>query len=272
MDSRARMFIGNPFTDVPDLCSNVLLVADGDSSRAEREAVAIADEFWAMREHLQQPLTPLAESVRLAAASDGHVVLVDAADATSSGASGDSNAILRALIDAHYHRTALVPIVDAPAAAQAFRAGVGATIRVALGGTLDPHVSRLWKLKVRADPARGPVPERVPRRHLERRTDGPPAGGQLHADRSQPAGEPLRPLALLCEGQDPMHFDTVIVKSPRCQPHMFSDTADLYIDVDAPGSTSANLQSLGHTRCARPMFPLDKNVSFTPARKCSGAR
>jgi hypothetical protein len=31
-----------------------------------------------------------------------------------------------------------------------------------------------------------------------------------------------------------------------------------------PGATSANLKSLGHTICARPMFPLDDVVDFHP--------
>jgi microcystin degradation protein MlrC len=60
----AGMFIGNPFTDVSDLGSNALVVTDDDPVRAEREAIRIADMFWAMREHLRQPLTPLLESVR----------------------------------------------------------------------------------------------------------------------------------------------------------------------------------------------------------------
>jgi hypothetical protein len=34
--------------------------------------------------------------------------------------------------------------------------------------------------------------------------------------------------------------------------------------IDAPGSSSANLKSLGHQRCARPIFPLDNNVAFVP--------
>ena len=29
----------------------------------------------------------------------------------------------------------------------------------------------------------------------------------------------------------------------------------------------ANLRSLGHTKCARPIFPLDANVSFIPKAK-----
>jgi hypothetical protein len=45
------------------------------------------------------------------------------------------------------------------------------------------------------------------------------------------------------------------------------------VNVDAPGATSANLKSLGHTRCMRPMFPLDGQVEFRPqARLFSRAR
>jgi microcystin degradation protein MlrC len=65
-------------------------------------------------------------------------------------------------------------------------------------------------------------------------------------------------------GQDPKEFDAVVVKSPHCEPHMFKEWATRYINVDAPGATSANLRSLGHTVCARPIFPLDENVTFTP--------
>jgi microcystin degradation protein MlrC len=65
-------------------------------------------------------------------------------------------------------------------------------------------------------------------------------------------------------GQDPRRFDAVVVKSPHCEPHMFADWCARLINVDAPGSTSANLHSLGHTRCERPIFPLDEGVTFTP--------
>jgi hypothetical protein len=39
------------------------------------------------------------------------------------------------------------------------------------------------------------------------------------------------------------------------------------VNVDAPGSSSANLPYLGHTRCVRPMFPLDADVPFHPQAK-----
>jgi len=68
----------------------------------------------------------------------------------------------------------------------------------------------------------------------------------------------------LAHGCDPKHFGAVVVKSPHCEPHMFKAWAARYVDVDAPGSTSANLRSLGHTRCVRPVFPLDAGVKFVP--------
>jgi microcystin degradation protein MlrC len=262
------MFIGNPFTDVPDLCSNVFLVADGDSGRAEREAVRIAESFWAMREHLQQPLTGLAESIRLAAAGMGRIVLVDAADATSSGAPGDSNAILRAMLESGYRRTALIPIVDAPAVERAFAAGPGSTIRTPLGGSLD--TGRFQPVNIEA--------------RVRLLSDGyfrnESHGSYWNAGRTAvlEAGNftlvvASRPVSLydrslfLAHGQDPAWFDSVVVKSPHCQPQFFADGAERLINVDAPGATSANLPYLGHRRCRRPVFPLDSGVTFTPQAK-----
>ena len=97
-----------------------------------------------MREHLQQPLTGLAESIALAAAGQGRIVLVDAADATSSGAPGDSNAILRAMLESGYRRTALIPIVDAPAVE-------AATAPDESRGRLEEALSDLEAVKSRLD-------------------------------------------------------------------------------------------------------------------------
>ena len=80
---------------------------------------------------------------------------------------------------------------------------------------------------------------------------------------SRPVGLHDRSL-YLAHGQDPRQFDLVVVKSPHCKPHMYADWCARLINVDAPGATSANLRSLGHTACARPIFPLDPEVTFTP--------
>ncbi|MCC6509127.1 MAG: M81 family metallopeptidase, partial [Pirellulaceae bacterium] len=90
----AGMFIGNPFTDVPALQTYSFVVTDNDPALAEREALRIAESFWRNHEKMQVPLKSLDEMTKIALAHrSGTLGLVDAADATSSGASGDSNAV-----------------------------------------------------------------------------------------------------------------------------------------------------------------------------------
>ncbi len=261
----AGMFIGNPFTDVPALCSRSVVVTDGDPERAEREARGLAEDFWQVRHRLQASLTGLEEAVRIAKATAGTVIFTDAADATSSGAPGDSNAILRALLDHGYQGRALIPIVDPPAVQAAFAAGVGNVVRTRVGGALDT---------TRFQPV--PIEGRV---HLlsEGRFRSESHGDQWFAGDTAvlQAGTVTlivtsRAVSLydrslfLAHGQDPRQFDLVVVKSPHCQERFFKAWAARLVNVDAPGATSANLKSLGHTRCARPMFPLDEAVEFTP--------
>ena len=56
-----------------------------------------------------------------------------------------------------------------------------------------------------------------------------------------------------------------MVKSPHCQDRFFVEWSEQNFNIDAPGSTSANLKSLGHTICARPMYPLEEDAEFTPS-------
>lgn len=265
----AGMFIGNPFTDVPELCTNSLVVIDGNKELAEQYATEMAELFWVHRERMQVPLTLLEDAVEQTTKhtieSDGTVVLVDAADATSSGASGDSNAILAALYQADYQGRLLFPIVDEPAVRAARQAGVGNDVELTLGGTIDS--GRYTPLTVQAK--------------VRMVSDGDfhsetfnllwHAGPTVVLEvRSFTVVVSSRAVHLFdrsffrAHGQEPSRFDAVVMKSPHCEPQMFKEWASLYLDVDAPGSTSANLKSLGHTICERPMFPLDENVVFEP--------
>lgn len=262
----AGMFIGNPFTDVPELRSNSLVVLNGDPARAEREAIRLAQDFWAVREHLHQPLISLEEAVeRTIANPSGTTILTDAADATSSGASGDSNAILAALMQRGYRGSLLAPIVDPNAVMDAMTAGVGATIRTTLGGGLDRK--RFTPLPVTAQVRMLSDGNFVSESNGAVWQGGPTAvlqvGRHVVVATSRPVSLYDRSL-FLGHGQDPTRFDAVVVKSPHCQPHFFNTWAAQTLHVDAPGSTSANLPYLGHTVCARPIFPLDANVTFTP--------
>ncbi|MBC8354371.1 MAG: M81 family metallopeptidase [Planctomycetes bacterium] len=256
----AGVIIGNAFTDVPALQSNVLVTTNDDLPRAQSEAERIGRFMWENRELFQATLTPLDEAISQANQADGLVVFSDAADATASGAAGDSNAILRGLLSTRFTKTSLVPIVDAPAVEQAFTAGVGATIDVTLGGTRDP--TRFTPLLVTAH---------VHSLHEDTfcYEDGTTArSGRVCVMQigSITVMVTERPVYVVgrrvfeSHGLNPVDFDLVVVKSPNGFRTWYESIASLIVPVDVPGSTSANLRSLPFENCVRPIFPLDKEV------------
>ncbi len=256
----AGVIIGNAFTDVPALQSNVLITTNGDPDAAQREAERIGRFMWDNRELFQAELTPLDAAIQQANATDGLVVFSDAADATASGAAGDSNAILKGLLTAGFAKQALIPIVDAPAVAAAFDAGVSAEITVPLGGTRD---------FTRFEPVT--VTTQVRSLHdgqfvYENGTTGNGGRTAVLTTGSISLLVTERPVYVVGRrvfeafGLEPQDFDLVIVKSPNGFRTWYESIARLIIPVDVPGSTSANLKSLPFKSCVRPIFPLDEDV------------
>ena len=262
----AGMFIGNPFTDVPALQTYSFVVTDNDIDLAKREALLIAAKFWEHHAVMQVPLVSLNEMARIALAhATGTIALVDAADATSSGASGDSNAILRKLMEAEYKGRTLLPIVDAAAVTVAFAAGIGGRLETTIGGTRDP--GRFQPLRITATVRLLSDGRFRSESFGEEWLAGPTAvleSSNFTIVVSSNAINLYDRSFYFAHGQNPQNFDAVVVKSPHCQHHMYADWCEKMINVDAPGSSSANLPYLGHTRCPRPIFPLDKNVKFLP--------
>ncbi len=266
----AGMFIGNPFTDVPSLQTYAFAVTNNDRGMASEKALQIAETFWQNHHAMRVPLESIEDACKQAAVlylehPEATVGLVDAADATSSGASGDSNAIFDGLRRAGYKGRALIPIVDKPLVEKAMHAGIGATVDSLIGGAVDG-------VRFKPLPIRGQV------KHLsdglfrsesfgEQWYSGPTAVVEVDNFTFVVASRPVNLYDrsfFYAHGQNPRHFNAIVIKSPHCQHHMFADWCIRMINVDAPGSTSANLHYLGHIRCPRPIFPLDSEVSFSP--------
>jgi microcystin degradation protein MlrC len=261
----AAMMIGNPFTDVPELCSQSLVITDDDEDAARSGALALARDFWAERARMQASLVSLDNAIRDAKERKGPVTFTDAADAISSGASGDSNAILKGLLDHAYAGRAVMPVVDRPAAERAHTAGVGQRLTLAIGGTLDPR--RFPPLKIEAEVVwlgDGRWRHQVSGLPADA---GPTAVLQVGTITLIVVSNAVHMMdrAIFDEhGCDPETFDLIVVKSPGAYARFFTFAEKNYVP-DIPGATTANLELLGHTVCARPIYPLDDDVPFEPA-------
>lgn len=264
----AGIMIGNPFTDVPELCTQVIVETDGDPATAQAEAVRLAEEFWPQRFRMQGKLIALDRAIAQARTMKGPVVFTDAADATSSGATGDSNAIVAALKEAGYPKRVLAQIVDPAAAAAAHKAGVGGKVSVSLGGAIDPGRYR-------------PMPVEA---NVKLLSDGQ---SRLETMQTELDAGPTAVLTFenftivvlsksislfdramyYANGCNPTDFDLIVVKSPHTEFHMYDAWVEKNFNIDAPGATSADIASLGHTICMRPIYPLDPDTDFRPEAK-----
>lgn len=259
------VMIGNPFTDVPELCSQALICTEKRDAETEQFITNLAQAFWAQRHRMQGKLIPLDKAIAQARSIVGPVIFTDAADATSSGATGDSNVILKALIAAQYPKRVLLQIVDAAAAKAAAAAGIGADITVRLGGERDPgrftpltinaRVESLSSGRTQLETMRAPINAGL--------TAVLRANNITIVVISEPCFLFDRSV-YYANGCNPKHYDLTVVKSPHTEYHMYDQWVVKNFNIDAPGSTSADLKSLGHTICRRPVYPLDPDVPFTP--------
>lgn len=125
--------MGFPAADFPDCGMSVLAYGDRAEAAAAAmmQAVEAAEPGFAGKVHT--PESAVAEAMRLAEGATRPVIISDAQDNPGAGADSDTTGMLRALIAAGA-AGAIGNMVDPESAAKAHAAGVGAVIRLALGG------------------------------------------------------------------------------------------------------------------------------------------
>ncbi len=133
---------GFPWGDVPDSGTRMLAVTDGDAAAAERLAEAWARRFYDLRH--TAGVRPLALDAAIDRATearadvDGPVVVADQADNAGGGAPADATFVLLRLIERGVENAAVALMWDPIAHHLARSAGVGARLRLRLGGKMGP--------------------------------------------------------------------------------------------------------------------------------------
>ena len=128
---------GFPYGDVPDLGVTAVVVTDGDRRKAQTLACGLRDEFFAIRDRVVPELTTIESALDQALAErGGPVTIADTADNTGGGAPGDSTFFLDALLRRRVAGSAVGPLYDPGAVDVCHDAGVGARLRLRIGGKL----------------------------------------------------------------------------------------------------------------------------------------
>lgn len=196
---------GFQFADVPHVGANMLVVTDNNPALAQEVAREFGTRVYGLRKQIgfDSMSLPMEQALSKALTGRKPVVVADQSDNAGGGAPSDSTFALRWLLERKAHDVAMAIFCDPTVVKIAKKAGVGASLKVRLGGKMNAQSGDPVDLKVTVLAVR-----------------------ENHAHWwPQQSGDPLHyslgdTVALRCEGID------LVVSSERCQcfsPAIFSD-------------------------------------------------
>jgi microcystin degradation protein MlrC len=258
-----------PWLDIPELGSAIVIVTDGEiaSSRALHDELANRLRKDCC-EYLPQ-LISIEEGVRIAfEQQEGLVVLSDSADATTSGAPGDSNHLLREMLKYDWPRPALVTLVDPELVAAARQLGVGAEFSASLGGKRDQLNSQPLSAVIRV--AHLFDARFVMSGHLARNLPidmGPAAVLRLdniYVVVTSGSGPHFSPQLFQAAGIDPFAAKLLVAKSPCGFRAAYEGRAKHIHVVRAPGCAPTDFWNYPYHNISHPLWPWDEITGWSP--------
>jgi microcystin degradation protein MlrC len=252
-----------PWLDIPEFGSAVVVTTTGQPELARQLCRELADELWQRRREYLPELLSIEDAVHRAYSNKrGLVVLSDAADATTSGAPGDSVWILHELLRYDWPRPVLVTVVAPDVAAAAQRLGVGVMWTGDMGGVRDSRFG--IKLSLAAKIERLFDAKFVLNGHLGRNLAidmGPSAVlqiGEVRIIATSRSGPHFAPELFRAAGFDPFAAAVVVAKSPCGFRAVYEPHAAAIYSVRAPGCAPPNFWEYDYTQIPRPLWPWDE--------------
>jgi microcystin degradation protein MlrC len=259
-------FHGFPYTDTPLVGSHISATADGDRALAREIARAGAQALWEARESFRvESISPAQAIERALAVEGGPVVINETSDNPGGGTPGDGTHLLRAMVEAGLESACFGCICDPEAAEAAHRAGVGATLEIALGGRYDELHG-------------APLPVRA---YVKSLTDGRFVWQAMAAGTRANLGKMARLLVggidvlvssrrtqtfddemFRLHGIDVRRYKIVALKSSNHFRAGFQQLARAIVTTDPPGLTTHQIQIFPRKRAPGPLWPLDPAARF----------
>ncbi len=250
----ATLFVGCAWTDSPDTGMSVIVTADGSREAARAAAVHLARKVWDARREFKYgcETAELEDGVSKAlAAKESTVFLTDSGDNVTASAPGDLPLVLRHLVERKVKNAVVAGINDTPAVNRCFEAGVGKSLSLSIGCTVEkrygpPLVAEAQVVRLIEDPRM--VVVRI---------------GDVEAILADGPSAFTSPQQFPPCGIDPLTRKIVVVKEGYLYDAL-TKIAPRYIMLLTPGAGDMRIESLTYTRRRKPLFPLDPVVTFDP--------
>lgn len=255
----SSMLVGMAWADTPHASASAIVVSDGkNEGEAYESTCKLAEAYWDKRGEfrLEVEAGEIDEVIRIAKASTKKPVFIsDSGDNVTAGAPGDVPIFIEHLLASKVEDVVIAGIYDPDAVRLCREAGLGGDVKTSIGGKID---------KVNGYPVdiRGKVVNLV---------DG---GVVLRVDgvdilmtsrrRGWTSIDDLREF-----GVDPTEKKIIVVKLGYLTPD-FRRLARLALIALSPGCTNLIIEKLKYGKVKRPLYPLDKDFSWSPSKFIAG--
>lgn len=258
-----------PWLDIPDLTSAAIVTTDSQEELAVELAGNLALQIWNTRRDYLPELHSVEDAVQMAhQCPDGLTVLSDAADATTSGAPGDSVWVLKELLRYEWPRPVLVTVVAPEIVEQASAAGTGQTIEVQLGGVRDHRFGCRLPLRVEVERLfaakfllSGHIGKNMP---IDMGASAVLRTGNVRVLVTSRSGPHFAPELFRSAGFEPFEASVVVAKSPCGFRAVYERHARQIFSVRAPGCAPSDFWNYPYERIPRPLWPWDEIDDWRP--------
>lgn len=267
------IFHMQPWLDVEEGCGVVITVGQNEKT-AVYHANDLARKTYALHSKMQPELEPVDEVIRMAERlhTGKPVVMVDFADSTNAGATGDSAYILERIIDLKSSVKAAFVMIDRPAVAAAFKEGVGAELDITLGGTRGSKNARPVPVHARVHslhdgefilegPSMRGVTANIGKTALL-------SVGNTDIVVCQAMASTGDPQLYRHFGVEPTLYQLVVVKANTSYRAAYEKIAEKICVVDTKGAATADLEALPFRKLLRNIYPFNKKAVVNTECTC----
>ena len=257
------VILGFPYGDVEEMGSAAVVVTDDDPELAQRLANEMVAYLLDHREEFVGEYVTVEEAVSMAVSKMGPICLLDMGDNVGGGSAADSTLIAHEL-----HRradtTAFVCLYDDPSQKAAREAGIGAKLRLSMGGKTDDRHGAPLEADVTVKSVHDGRFEEREIRH----------GGYTHFDMGPTTvvttdtgltisltSRRVVPVSLgvvTSIGLDPKDFQILVAKGVHAPVAAFEPVCAELIRVNTDGATAADMRTFEYQHRRRPMHPFEE--------------
>jgi len=248
------LLVGYVWADEPR--STAAAVVTGTELKTmENIALNLAQQYWDARKDFQfgTKTGTIAECVRWSMeAPTQPAILADSGDNPTGGGTGDRAEVLEELLRQKARNVVFAGIADRPATDACYAAGVGATLPLSIGATLDPLGSKPVRTTAKVVFLKEPEREAV----VE---VGDGIKVVLTAKR-RPFHDIIDFTSL---GLQPKDFKIIVVKSGYLSPEL-KPLANPSVMALSDGAINQDLEHLPKNRLRKPSYPFVADLKFKP--------